>query len=117
MNEEKDEIELNIAYIVLYGKFMKWLEPYSEGQRDKDALQVYSVLAGTQTGEGLFEAYAAGMKQGLLEASGATDQQEAEPTPAAEDKTKKTPYPIPAQPADALGELFQNLKEANGITA
>ena len=62
-----DRIELDLAYIVLYGKFIKWLEPYSEGQHNDDALMVYNVFAGTQDGSGLFEAYAAGMKQGLQE--------------------------------------------------
>ena len=113
-----DETELNLAYIVLYGKFIKWLEPYSEGQHDSDALTVYSVLAGTQDGSGLFEAYAAGMKQGLQEGKQDTIPQAAEeeaPKPEPLPKKKKTPGTAPQ--ADALGSLFQTLKEANGITA
>jgi len=109
----KDETELDLAYIALYGKFMKWLEPYSEGQHDEAALQVYNVFAGTQTGQGLFEAYAAGMKQGLAEGKAG------QITPAApEEKTEQKPKAQQIQQtADPLGALFQNLKEANGITA
>ena len=110
----KDEIELDLAYIALYGKFMKWLEPYSEGQHDEAALQVYEVFAGTQTGQGLFEAYAAGMKQGLIEGK-AEQTSTAAPDQKTDQKPKATPPQI--QTADPLGALFQNLKEANGITA
>ena len=105
-----DKIELNLAYITLYGKFIKWLEPYSEGQHDEAALQVYNVIAGTTTGQGLFEAYAAGMKQGLEEGKAGQIN-----TPAADQKTKTKPKQI--QTGDPLGALFQDLKEANGITA
>ena len=110
-------IELNLAYIVLYSKFMKWLEPYSEGQHDEDALTVYSVFAGTPNGSGLFEAYAAGMKQGLQEGKQDTipEEETAAPKPEPLPEKKKTADTI--RPADELGALFQTLKEANGITA
>lgn len=58
-----DEIELDLAYISAYKRFIAWLEPYVEGQHDAAARNVYRVFASTEQGEGLFEAFCAGMKR------------------------------------------------------
>lgn len=110
-----DAEELDLAYITLYSRFIGWLEPYSEGQHDNDALKVYRVFAGTDTASELFEAYAAGVKQGITEEreriTALADAGKEKAQPAAVHKVKSP------QGADRLEELFETLKEANGITA
>ena len=59
-----ETITLDLAYIALYGRFIHWLSLYADGDTDPAAGAVYDTLANTADGAGLFQAYAAGYKDG-----------------------------------------------------